>query len=131
MKQFYKYIIGISLLISGIVAFSAYAQKVATDYIVSPKEKEEKMKSDSTELRFPIKKEVVTYDDFKQKTPADLEDPSNVTKDVIYTAQFIPTPVTSSTPTNPGCGEATIASILALALMVSLMVPLFTKKYNV
>ena len=84
MKQFYKYIIGISLLISGIVAFSAYAQKVATDYIVSPKEKEEKMKSDSTELRFPIKKEVVTYDDFKQKTPADLEDPSNVTKDVIY-----------------------------------------------
>lgn len=84
MKELVKYIIGITLVISGILAFSAYAQKVATDYIVSPTEKEEKEKKDSADLHFPIKKEIVTYDDFKGKSAADLEDPSNVTKDVIY-----------------------------------------------
>ena len=46
LKELVKYIIGITLVISGILAFSAYAQKVATDYIVSPTEQEEKEKKD-------------------------------------------------------------------------------------
>lgn len=83
MSRIFKYIIPLVLLICGISLFSGTSGRTDIPFIDISSETE--IQDPDSILRFPIRKTQITnYDDLKQSTPIDLQDPSNVKTEVEY-----------------------------------------------
>lgn len=107
MKKGLKQIIFLCTILSGIVLFSTYtavsfAQEVQQDGIVNTPSSETTpskttpsettppagtgtASGDNSALRYPLNKtEAVTYEDLQYRSPADLQDPSNINSSIEY-----------------------------------------------
>ncbi len=87
MKKNNRHNIIIAGFLCGIIGLSAYAQREEEFSTPAPADRKPTLANpeDTTPLRYPIRKqEIVTYDDFKQKSSMDLQMPSNVSTDVEY-----------------------------------------------